>query len=64
MVPVLLAARGSKRLVYLIQPAAISPALLLRLVTYLANLSSAALRLDITPKDFPTEGKAASPDTM
>ncbi|CAG0879828.1 unnamed protein product [Cyprideis torosa] len=65
MIPCLLAAQGSKRLVYLLNPGTISPTLLLRLVTYLSNLSTATRRLGIDPAhDLPPDEKAPSPDTM
>ncbi|KAK7868758.1 hypothetical protein R5R35_002553 [Gryllus longicercus] len=64
MVPSLLAAQAPRRLIYLLDPST-NEEILLRVVTLLANLTTAAKDQNLDPTiDLPAEDKAASPDTM
>ncbi|XP_037091556.1 uncharacterized protein LOC119111826 [Pollicipes pollicipes] len=63
-VPALLAAQGPRKLLYYLEPST-EETVLLRLVTLLAGLTSAAARLHINPAlDLPPAQKVAAPDTM
>ncbi|XP_059468337.1 uncharacterized protein LOC132192402 isoform X2 [Neocloeon triangulifer] len=64
IIPSLLAAQAPKRLIYLLDPTT-NEDILLRVVTLLANLTTAVKEHEIDPTiDLPAEDKAASPDTM
>lgn len=64
MVPSLLAAQAPRKLIYLLDPHT-QEDVLLRVVTLLANLTTAAKQQQLDPTvDLPAEDKAASPDTM
>ncbi|GLH08332.1 Armadillo repeat-containing protein 10 [Gryllus bimaculatus] len=64
MVPSLLAAQAPRRLIYLLDPST-NEEILLRVVTLLANLTTAAKDQNLDPTiDLPAEDKAASPDTI
>ncbi|KAJ1520025.1 hypothetical protein ONE63_004255 [Megalurothrips usitatus] len=64
MVPSLLAAQAPRKLIYLLDPHTHED-VLLRVVTLLANLTTAAKQQQLDPTvDLPAEDKAASPDTM
>ncbi|KAF0312871.1 Armadillo repeat-containing protein 10 [Amphibalanus amphitrite] len=63
-IPALLAAQGPRKLLYYLEPST-EETVLLRLVTLLASLTSAAARLKINPAlDLPPAQKVAAPDTM
>jgi hypothetical protein len=56
--------QAPKRLIYLLDPLT-NEDILLRVVTLLANLTTAVKEHELDPtKDLPAEDKAASPDTM
>nr|CAD7408282.1 unnamed protein product [Timema poppensis] len=64
MVPSLLAAQAPRRLIYFLDPST-NEDILLRVVTLLANLTTAAKEQKLDPTiDLPAEDKAASPDTI